>query len=421
LISGTGKGPEVTTILFHGGRLLDPRQSELVDGIDLLIEDGTVKEVSDTPIRTQVAQRIDLGGRTLCPGLIDTHVHMFMNEMNLGLARTVPITYASAKAAFVLKGMLMRGFTSVRDMAGGDFGMRDASEAGYIDTPRLFVSGRSITQTGGHGDFREASVNREDYACCSASELFSIIADGLPEVLKAVRDELRKGADQIKVMLSGGVASPNDPLNSLQYRSDEIEAIVEEAQRWGVYVAGHAYSDDAIKRALAAGLRTIEHGNFIRADTAADMAQRDAYLVPTLITYEVTKRLGPASGKSKDSLAKNDLVHAAGLESLDICQAAGVPIGYGTDLSMHTQQWQCDGLALQAEAMSAHGAIHAATIVNARILRQEGKLGELVPGAHADLLVVDGDPYKDLSVFADGGPNLSVIMKGGTFYKNTLI
>ncbi|MCK0150837.1 amidohydrolase family protein [Marivita sp. S6314] len=408
------------TILFAGGNLLDPRQSDLIEGVDVLVEDGRVKEVSETPIKSDSAVRIDIAGKTICPGLIDAHVHMFMNEMNLGLARTVPVTYASAKAAFVLKGMLMRGFTTVRDMAGGDFGMRDASASGYIDTPRLFISGRSITQTGGHGDFREASVTTEDYACCSASELFSIIADGLPEVLKAVRDELRKGADQIKVMLSGGVASPNDPLNSLQYRSDELEAIVEEATRWGVYVAGHAYSDDAIKRGLAAGIRTIEHGNFITPETAKTMSDLDAYLVPTLITYDVTKKLGPASGKSEVSLRKNDEVHAAGLQSLEICRAAGVPIGYGTDLSFHTQQWQCSGLALQAEVQSAGGAIEAATIVNARILRHEGLLGELVPGAHADLLVIDGNPLADLSVFDDQGSKLDVIMKGGKFFKNTL-
>jgi imidazolonepropionase-like amidohydrolase len=411
----------MTAMVIGGGRFLDPRQSDLLEGIEILIEDGLVKEVSDRPIVSATAERLDVGGRTVCPGLIDAHVHMFMNEMNLGLARTVPITYASAKAAFVLKGMLMRGFTTVRDMAGGDFGMRNAAAAGYIDTPRLFVAGRSITQTGGHGDFREASVTTEDYACCSASELFSIVADGLPEVLKAVRDELRKGADQIKVMLSGGVASPNDPLDSLQYRPDELEAIVDEARRWGnIYVAGHAYSDDAIRRGLEAGIRTIEHGNFLKPDTARMMAGMDAYLVPTLITYEITKRLGAASGKSAVSRAKNDIVHAAGLQSLEVAREAGVPIGYGTDLSKHTQQWQCDGLALQAEVLGNHGAIAAATLVNARILRQEGKLGELVPGAHADLIVVEGDPYRDLSVFKDGGATLSLVMKGGTIYKNTL-
>lgn len=406
--------------IFHGGKLLDPRKPELLEGLEILVEGDKIKEVSDRPIASSSSLRIDLGGRTIAPGLIDAHVHMFMNEMNLALARTVPVTYASAKAAFVLNGMLKRGFTTVRDMAGGDFGMRDASEAGYIDTPRLFVSGRSISQTGGHGDLRDRSIVREDWGCCTAIDLFFIIADGLPEVIKAVRDELRKGADHIKVMLSGGVASPNDPIDSLQYRSDEIEAITEEARRWGVYVGGHAYSDEAIRRGLDAGVRTIEHGNFISSETAQMMAAKDAYIVPTLITYEMNKKLGAASGKSPVSLQKNEIVHAAGLESLEICKAAGVPIGFGTDLSMHTQQYQCDGLGIHARVMSNHEVIQSATLVNARILRQEGKLGELVPGAFADLLVIDGNPYADLSVFKDGGPNLRAIMKGGKFFKNEL-
>lgn len=406
--------------LFVGGKLLDPRRPELIEGLEVLVEDGLVKEVSDTPIKAASANRVDLGGRTIAPGLIDAHVHMFMNEMNLGLLRTVPVTYAAAKAAFVLNGMLMRGFTSVRDMAGGDFGMRDASAAGYIDTPRLYVSGRAITQSGGHGDLRERSLQREDWGCCTAVELFSVVADGLPEVIKAVREELRRGADHIKIMLSGGVASPNDPLDSLQYRMDEIAAVTEEARRWGVYVGGHAYSDDAIKRGLECGVRTIEHGNFITKETAAIMAKQDAYLVPTLITYQITKKLGLASGKSAANLLKNDVVHAAGLKSLEIAKAAGVPIGYGTDLSMHTQQHQTDGLRLHGEVMSNQEAIACATITNARILKQEGKLGEIVPGAHADILVIDGNPYRDLGVFQDGGTNLAAIMKGGKFYKNTL-
>ncbi len=407
-------------IVLHGGRFLDPRRDELLEGIEVLVEGDRVREVSDAPIRSASARRVDVGGRTVMPGLIDAHVHMFMNEMNIGLLRNVPITYASAKAAFVLKGMLMRGFTSVRDMAGGDYGMREASEAGYIDTPRLFVSGRAISQTGGHGDFRLRPDSTNDFICCSALEIFSVIADGLPEVLRAVRDELRKGSDHVKIMLSGGTASPNDPLDSLQYRVDEIEAVCEEATRWGTYVAGHAYADEAIRRAVLAGVRTIEHGNFIEPPTAALMAERDAYLVPTLITYRMTKILGAASGKSPVSLAKNERVNAAGLTSLEICRAAGVPIGFGTDLSMHTQLYQCDGLAIHREAMPAAEVIRSATLVNARILRQEGQLGELIPGAHADLLVVDGDPYADLGIFKDGGPNIAAIMKGGRFYKDAL-
>lgn len=408
-------------IVLHGGKFLDPRQDELLDGFEILVEGDRVKEVSDRPIASATAQRIDVGGRTVMPGLIDCHVHMYMNEMNLGLLRFVPPTYAAAKASFVLRGMLMRGFTTVRDMGGGDYGMRDAAEAGFVETPRLFVSGRAISQTGGHGDFRTRPDSSYDYACaCSALDVFAVIADGLPEVIRAARDELRKGADHLKVMLSGGVASPYDPLDSLQYRIDEIEAIVEEATRWGSYVGGHAYSDEAIRRSVSAGVRTVEHGNFITPDTARLMLERDAFLVPTLITYHINKRLGPASGKSPESLAKNEIVYDAGLTSLEICRQVGVPIGFGTDLSMHTQKYQCDGFAIHRDAMPASDVLRSVLLVNARILRQEGKLGELVPGAYADLLVVDGDPHADLGLFKEGGPNLAAIMKGGKFHKNTL-
>lgn len=406
--------------LFSGGRLLDPRRAELLEGVDILVENGLIKEVSDRPINASGANRLELKGRTIMPGLIDAHVHMYYNEDTIGQLQFVPTTYAAAKAAFVLKGMLMRGFTTVRDMAGGDFGMRAASEANYVDVPRLFISGRAITQTGGHGDFRDRSARSEDFGCCTPMELFSVIADGVPDVIKAVRNELRLGVDHIKLMLSGGVASPNDPLDSLQYRVDEIEAATDEAHRWGVYVGGHAYSDDAIRRGVMAGVRTIEHGNFLGAETAAIMRERGAFLVPTLITYDVMKRFGEALGKTKTALAKNEIVIKAGLESLEIAKNAGVEIGFGTDVSMKAHPYQCEGLALQARALSNADVIRSATLVNAKILKLEGRLGEIVAGAHADILVVDGNPYDDLTIFKDGGPNLRVIMKGGKLYKTDL-
>ncbi len=409
------------TYVLKGGRLLDPRQDRLVDGCELLLEGGCVREVRQGPIQAPGARQLDLRGLTVMPGLIDAHVHIYMNERNIAALGEVTPTYMAAKATAVMRGMLMRGFTTVRDVAGGDYGMRDAIEAGYVQAPRLFMGGRAISQTGGHGDFRSrADEGAMQCACCTGLSLFSALADGVPEVIKAVREELRKGADHIKIMLSGGVASPNDPLESLQYRADEIEAAVEEANRWGAYVCAHAYSDQAVRRAVELGVRTIEHGNFLSAATAALMAGRGAYLVPTLIVYEINKRLGAASGKSPASLAKNEQVHAAGLESLRICAEAGVRIGFGTDLSMHTQQFQAEGLALHAQALGAARTIRSATIENAAILRQEGVLGELVAGARADLLVVDGDPYEDLGVFDAEGSRLRAVMKQGTFHKNEL-
>ncbi len=299
-------------------------------------------------------------------------------------------------------------------MAGGDYGMRDAVEAGYVEAPRLFVGGRAISQTGGHGDFRRRT--EDECACCSALPLFSTLADGVPEVIKATREQLRQGADHIKIMLSGGVASPSDPLDSIQYRVDEIAACVEEAERWGSYVCAHAYSDVAIRRGVLNGIRTIEHGNFVGAETADIMAERGTFVVPTLIVHEANVRLGAASGKSPAAMEKNERVRQGGLQALEVYRKAGVQIGFGSDLSMHTQHFQNDGLAFHAQSLSNADVLRSATIVNARILRQEGQLGELIPGAIADLLVVRGNPYEDLRVLADSTALLAV-MKAGSFAK----
>lgn len=409
-----------TAFILRNGRLLDPRKDKLLEGYEISVRGELIHEVRQGRIENPESQIIDLKGKTVMPGLIDAHVHIYMNESNIAALGNVSPTYMAAKATVVLRGMLQRGFTTVRDVAGGDYGMRDAIEASYVEAPRLFMGGRAISQTGGHGDFRGRAENGYGCACCTGLSLFSAMADGVPEVIKTVREELRKGADHIKIMLSGGVASPNDPINSLQYRDDEIDAAVQEAVRWGSYVCAHAYSDDAIRRGLELGVRTIEHGNFITPETAELMARKKAFLVPTLIVYEVNKRLGSASGKSQESLEKNEHVHAAGLRSLEICKDTGVPIGFGTDLSMHTQHNQCEGLAIQASVLSNIETIRSATLVNAAIVRQERKLGELVPGAFADLLVVDGNPYEDIRIFNAQGSNLRVIMKQGRLYKNEL-
>lgn len=408
------------SFLLAGGRFLDPRQDSLRDGIEVLVEDGLIKEVADRPIRAANATRIELGGRTLMPGLIDAHIHLFLTEVNLQILADVPLTLLSAKGSVAARAMLMRGFTTLRDTGGADWGIKTAIEQGLFEGPRLFISGQPISQTGGHGDFRKRTQTRFECACCAGISFVSRVADGLPEVIRATRDELRKGADQIKIMASGGVASQLDPLESLQYRVDEIEAVVDEARRWGTYVCAHAYSAEAITRAVTAGVRTIEHGNLVDEPSARLMAERGAFMVPTLVTYDSMRQRGADFGMSKYSLAKNDIVLDAGVRSLEICRAAGVEIGFGTDLLGPLQGDQCNEFLIRAQAMPAADVIRSATIVNARILRQEGRLGEIVPGAHADLLVVDGDPYRDLSVLAAGGERLSAIMLGGRFVKTAL-
>jgi imidazolonepropionase-like amidohydrolase len=235
-----------------------------------------------------------------------------------------------------------------------------------------------------------------------------------------VREELRLGADQIKIMVSGGVSSLLDPLESQQFRVDEIEAAVDEARRWGTYVCAHAYSAEAIARAARAGVRTIEHGNLIDPATAQTVAQLGAFVVPTLVTYDSLKRRGADYGLTSVSLEKNERVLQAGFRSLEICRTAGVKMGFGSDLLGQLQDDHCNEFLIRAQVLTPPEIIRSATIVNAEILRQEGRLGEIVPGAHADLLVVDGDPYRDLSVFLGNGARLAGIMVGGRFVKNEL-
>ena len=419
-ILANAKGVDVTGYLFSGGRFLDPREDDLQDGMSVLVEDGVVKEVSDRPITSSTAVRIDLRGRTLMPGLIDAHIHVVLTEVNLRLLADVPLTLLAAKGSVAMRAMLHRGFTTLRDTGGADYGMKAAVEQRLFEGPRLFIAGAPLSQTGGHADHRLRTQDRVFCACCSGLAWTARVADGVPEVIKAARDELRKGADHIKIMVSGGVASQADPLESLQYRIDEIEAAVDEATRWGTYVCAHAYSAKAIERAVTAGVRTIEHGNLIDAPTAKLMSERGAYLVPTLVAYDALKRRGPEYGLSSYSLAKNELVLHAGLRSLEIARSAGVKIGFGSDLLGQLQNDHCNEFTIRREAMSAQDIIRSATLVNAEIVRQEGKIGELIPGAHADLLVVDGDPYRDISVFLGEGRNIAAIMLGGRFVKNTM-
>ncbi|HVO89548.1 MAG TPA: amidohydrolase family protein [Casimicrobiaceae bacterium] len=406
-------------VLF-GGRFLDPRQRDLRDGVEVLIEGDRIREVAERPIASSSAARVDLRGRTLMPGLIDAHMHLFLAEVNLRFLEDMSLTLLTTKAALAARQMLMRGFTSARDAGGSDHGIKTAIESGIVDGPRLFIAGIPISQTGGHGDHRRRTQTAMECSCCSGLASMSRIADGVPEMLRTVRDELRKGADQIKLMVSGGVASQSDPLESLQFRVDEIEAAVEQATNWRSYVMAHAYSAPAILRAVECGVRTIEHGNLVDEAGARAMAQRGAYMVPTLVAYDALQRRGPDYGLTAYSIEKNKIVLEAGLRSLELCRAAGVKMGFGTDLLGELQDDQCLEFRIRSQAMTPQEIIHSATVVNAEIVQRAGLLGELVPGAYADLLVVDGDPYRDLGVFDAEGTRLAGIMKGGRWYKNLM-
>ena len=410
----------MTNILFRNLRLLDPRWDEARGGYEVVVENDKIREVSDKAIKAGSSRVVDCGGRTLMPGLIDCHVHVYLVELAIHRLESMPLTLLTAKASKLMREMLDRGFTTVRDTGGADWGIKEAVETGVLAGPRLFISGRPITMTGGHGDSRRRTAGDEPCKCCNALSFLSETADGTDGMRKAVREQMRQGADQIKIFVSGGVASPWDPLDSLQFSPTEIAAAVEEAHNFGRYVLAHAYTPEAITRAVTAGVRTIEHGNLIDDKAAKLMAERGSLMVANLVAYYAMKERGRSLGMSADQLAKNELVIDGGLRSLEICKRAGVPVAYGSDLLGQLQVDQSREFLFRAEVLSPIEIIRQATLVGADVVRQTGKLGVVEPGAFADLIVIDGDPLKDLGLFQDQGAHLSAIMKGGVFHKNRL-
>lgn len=415
-----------SAIILHHATLFDSASGELKPHATVTIAGDQIANVSfgaNTAAGARTSEpghrSIDLAGRTLLPGLIDAHVHVTATIPDFYRLTLLPQTLIAAQAKDILGAMLMRGFTTVRDAGGADAGLVQAVERGHFIGPRLFIAGRAITQTGGHGDSRPALFQGSSGCiCCGAAGMLGSIADGVGEVRRAAREELRRGAHHIKVMAGGGIASPSDPLDGTQYSEEELTAIVQEARAARTYVMAHAYTPEAISRAIHCGVRSIEHGNLLDADTAALMAAHGAFLVPTLATYDALYRSGASLGWSSQMMAKLDLVRAQGVEAIRIAHAANVKIGYGTDLLGEMHADESLEFTLRAPAMPASAILRSATFVNAELLGQAGKLGIIAPGATADLVVVDGNPLDDLTLLQGQGKHLPLIMKAGKLYKD---
>jgi imidazolonepropionase-like amidohydrolase len=409
--------------VIENAALLDLEAGERRPGASLRVEGERIVEVAEdgAPIAAPGdLRRIDAGGRTLMPGLIDAHVHAAITTMDFGaLARRSP-TRIGIEAKVSLERMLRRGFTTVRDAGGLDAGIKEAVACGLIAGPRIFRSGRVLSQTGGHGDTTAPSHTFQLCACQIRTDGFAHVADGADSVRRAAREELKGGADQIKVMAGGGIASPTDPVDMVQYTEAEIRAAVEEAGARRTYVLAHAYVPDAIVQAVRAGVRSIEHGNLLDATAARAMAEAGAWLVPTLVTYDQIAKFGRAFGVAATTMAKLDEVLDAGVRAIEIARAAGVRIGFGTDLLGETQDAQSGEFALRAQVDAPLDVLRSATIENAALLQREGELGCLAPGALADLLLVDGDPLTDLSLLAGQGERLDLVCRGGTLFVDGL-
>jgi imidazolonepropionase-like amidohydrolase len=408
------------TFVLRHGNVLDLERGELQEGFDVLVSDGHIVEVGPDIKASSAEATFDIRGRTLMPGLIDCHVHVMASHVNLAVTARMPNALGIIKSLPILQGMLSRGFTTVRDAGGADWALAQASETGLIEAPRIFPAGKALSQTGGHGDFRQRSDQLESCACSFRIASISRVVDGVGDVRRAARDELTKGATQIKVMASGGVASPNDPIGNTGYSMDELRAIVAEADAWETYVMAHAYTPKAIRRAVEAGVRTIEHGNLVDEETAKLLRQKDVFVVPTLITYDMLSSEGPSLGLPVESIAKIDDVRLVGREAIATLHRVGVRMGYGSDLLGESHVHQSEELRIRSEIVGNLEALRSATIVAADIVQRRGQLGVIAPGAVADLLVVEGNPLKDINVLVGQGERLQAIVKDGRFMKNEL-
>ena len=410
----------MSQIVLENCSLLDCADGAIRADVHILIDGERIAEIDESALGAKDARRIDLAGRTVMPGLMDAHVHVTATMMDLKRNAEEPMSLTTARAGPIMKAMLARGFTTVRDAGGADWGIASAVENGLLEGPRLFYSGHALSQTGGHGDLRPRVWSGDSCACCVANAGLAIVVDGVPAVQKAAREQLRTGATQIKIMASGGVASPDDPVDNLQYSADEISAIVWEAKSWHRYVMAHAYTAEAIDRIVRLGVRSIEHGNLIDKAAADTMVAHDAFMVPTLITYEALHKEGKQWGIPQVSLDKIDYVRDAGLRSLEIARQAGVKMGFGTDLLGECHHYQSGEFSRRAEVLSPLEIIRSATLGNAELFQREGALGVIAPGAYADLIAVDGNPLEDITLLEGQGEHLPLIMKGGEIYKDSL-
>ena len=419
-------------ILFTNVNVFDGVNEELIENANVFVVGNRIAEFSTEPLAAANARIIDGGGRTLMPGLIDSHVHLMINDAPHVSIYEKPWAYVGAQAVAGAEAMLLRGFTTVRDVGGPVVGLKTAIDQGLVKGPRVLPSGAFISQTSGHGDLATSSAKLSPYftGIPDKSTLFGwgFVADGVPEVQKAAREVLRTGASQIKVMAGGGVSSYFDPLDTTQYTLEELKAIVTEAEHWGTYVAAHAYTDAAVQMCIDAGIKSIEHGPFLTEKTLKRMAKEDVWLSPQAYLFGMTPEdlniVGtPAELKMRQVNSDSDVV-------MKLAGKLGVKVAWGTDLFGPLDKQALQPLEFRARAhyFSNVDILRQATSLNAELLKlsglrhpyTEGALGVIEEGAYADIILVDGNPLDDIELMVDPATNFRLIMKDGVIHKNTL-
>ncbi|MEM9012844.1 MAG: amidohydrolase family protein [Pseudomonadota bacterium] len=401
----------MTLTRITGARIFDGVSDEILEDADVLIEGEQIREVG--PGLTSGETVIAAEGRFLMPGLIDAHFHANTPGYDFYATDRMPPALLAAHATRLLEGALDRGYTTLRDAGGGTQGLALALEAGLIDGPRFFYPGKAITQTGGHGDMRRKGWIEP--CGCAYSGVVCQSVDGEDEMRRAARETFRQGAHQLKLFLSGGVSTDLAPLAMPHFSDAEIGVAVEEAARRGSYVMAHCHTDEGSLRGVRLGIRSIEHGSLIGADTAAEIAATGAYVVPTLSAGELIGEHAAELGLPPSAAEKIHEVNARALEAVTTCAAAGVKLGLGCDL--HGNQFlQTQGreIALRARAQPVIDVLRSATSINAEIVQRPGELGVIAPGALADLILIDGDPVADPAILTHSAKTVALVMLGGT-------
>lgn len=399
----------MTPTLLKNGLIFDGHSPDLQADQYVLIEGERIASITKEKPEAQ-ANEIDLEGKVIMPGMIDCHFHAYAIEANFPLLESLPATYVAQAARPLMENALQRGFTSVRDAGGADHGLWRAVEEGHVKGPRLFYAGKALSQTGGHADVRPQHL--EPCGCTLHGNLGQVV-DGVDELRKAVRENLRQGAHQIKLMVSGGISSPTDPIWMLQFSEEEILAAVDETSRRRAYVMAHAYTAETIIRGVKLGIRSIEHANLIDQEAAQVVAEHDAFVVPTLATYQALHLDGKGLGVPQVTLDKLKEVRTQGLEAIEHCKKAGVKLGFGTDLLGKMHRYQLDEFKIRQEVETPFDILHSATAVNAELVQHADELGCVKEGAYADLLIVDGNPLEDLSLLYESLKGVTQILKGG--------
>lgn len=396
--------------ILENANVVDVKAGTILADRHLILESGIIKEIVEGKVPSLDAHRIPVDGGFVIPGLIDAHVHVTAYTANLGeLPRQSPM-YVAARTAQVLKGMLSRGFTTVRDVGGADFGIAQAVEDGLFPGPRVLYGGKALSASGGHGDHRSMGVDRTDESYTQVS--LGRRCDGIDAVRLAARDEIRRGAHHIKIMANGGISSPTDRITSDQYSEAEIAAIVDEANMADLYVVSHTYTARSVARAVRNGVRSIEHGNLLDEETVALMKEAGSYLTPTLSCFRALAEVGAESGFPRDRMDKIQLVLDSGIHAVELAHRAGVPMAYGTDLIGPMHERQLHEFVLRADVVPPADLLRAATSTAAKLVRLEKEIGDVQESYRADLNVLSANPL-DKGVLESFASHLRLVIKGG--------